>query len=184
MRFWKIALICSLCLPAWGAAPSAPTTPAVQQQIHIAATGWVEIDDEKKIATAQGDVVLTTADGTVSADKMNLTYEGNLRTVASLTATGHVVIKAKATTKQSEERRIDAKSDSATFAQKDRILTLSGHVTGQIVVPARKQTIDLASQTAQIWLDENRVRLEGEGTTVTFTQPEKVPQAAPAKPNP
>ena len=177
MRLRKIALVGALCLAAGAALGAAPPAPKMQQ-IQIAAKGWVEINDEKKVATAQGDVVLTTADGTIHSDKMDLAYEGNLQNVVTLTATGHVAIKAKATTKQGEERRIDAKSDVATFNQKERILTLTGHVTGQIVVPARKQTIDLASQTAQIWLDENRVRLEV--ATVTVTQPEQAPP--PAKP--
>ena len=174
MKPWSIGLVCGLCLLALGAAQ--PQTLKTQE-IEIQAVS-LDMDLEKGVAHLSENVRLTTEDGTIAADKMDVTFDEQ-GALVSLTATGHVHIKVKTVTKEKVERHIDARGDAATYEQKARLLTLKGNVTGKIVEPARKRTIDLTSKVASIWLDENRVRLEG--GTVTITQPKETTEPAPAK---
>jgi lipopolysaccharide transport protein LptA len=175
MKRWAIGLICALGLAALGAAPPQAKD---EQRIQISADGPLDLDYGKRTGSATQNVRLTTEDGTIAADKMDFAFDENSN-IVSLTATGKVRIQVKALTKKKEQLEIDARGDAATYEQKDRLLTLKGNVTGQIVVPARQQTIDLTSEMAQIWLDESRVTLQP--ARVTITQPKETPEPAPAK---
>jgi len=178
MRRWVMGLVCVLALAALGAGPPQPEKT---QTIIIKADGPLEIDYEKRTAAASRNVRLTTKDGMITADRMEFTFDEKFAILA-LTAAGNVRIKVKTVTQGKVERQIDARGDAATYRQSDRLLTLKGNVTGRIVEPARRRTLDLTSKVAMIWLEANRVRLEG--ATMTITQPKEAAKPAPAEQEP
>jgi lipopolysaccharide export system protein LptA len=125
---------------------------------------------DREIWKASGGVTVTSEE--MSFKSKELTALASKKGgVEQVHATGSVIIKGSRKTKEGIEQRFDATSDEAVYFISERRLILSGNVRGTLAEVERERSWDLTSQRAQLWLDEDRLRLES--AIVKMTMPEK-----------
>jgi len=128
---------------------------------------------DKEIWRATGGVTATSEEMSFKSKEVtaSVSKKGGVEQVR---ATGSVVVKGGRKTKEGIEQRLDATSDGAVYFVGERRLVLSGNVRGTLAEVERERTWDLTSQRAELWLDEDRLRLER--ATLKMTMPEKTQQ--------
>ena len=98
----------------------AAAMPALaQSRVQVDADTFV-IDQAASEATFTGNVVVTRSDLKLWADRVLVTFEGDMENVKLVTATGRVRLKTATQ---------DATGERATFAPDSQILRLTGNVT-------------------------------------------------------
>ena len=90
-----------------------------QSRVQVDADTFV-IDQAASEATFTGNVVVTRSDLKLWADRVLVTFEGDMENVKLVTATGRVRLKTATQ---------DATGERATFAPDSQILRLTGNVT-------------------------------------------------------
>lgn len=125
---------------------------------------------DKEIWKASGGVTVTSEDMSFRSKEITA-LASKKGGVEQVHATGSVIIKGSRKTKEGIEQRLDATSDEAVYFISERRLILSGNVRGTLAEVERERSWDLTSQRAQLWLDEDRLRLES--AIVKMTMPEK-----------
>jgi len=125
---------------------------------------------DKEIWKASGGVTVTSEEMSFRSKEITA-LASKKGGVEQVHATGSVIIKGSRKTKEGIEQRLDATSDEAVYFISERRLILSGNVRGTLAEVERERSWDLTSQRAQLWLDEDRLRLES--AIVKMTMPEK-----------
>lgn len=162
-------------------ARAAPNPAATRQIKFSTPNGKTVIYHEKKLIVATGGVELTTAEGKLWADKMEGTYTDTAQgmELKTVEATGNVKVDLDWVGSDKKRRHINARADRGSYAAAERVIVLTGHVTGSAVEAEGQTTIDLKGDKVTLHLIESRYEVEGEPTVITFTGPE--PAAEPPK---
>jgi lipopolysaccharide transport protein LptA len=161
-----------------GAAPQ----PAATRQIKFSTpNGKTVIYHQKKLVVATGGVELTTAEGTLWADKMEGTYKDTAQgmELTTVEATGNVKVDLDWVGSDKRKRHIKAQADRGSYEAAERVIVLTGHVTGSAVEAEGQTTIDLKGNTVTLHLGESIYEVDGGPSEITFTAPE--PAAEPPK---
>jgi len=172
------ALLLASAAPCLAQPPAAAST---KRTLQVVAPKF-ELDEPKNAAHLWGGVTLTTAEGTMTARDMVVTYGKSFSEVVSVLATGDVKLKADYKGTDQVRRLINASSNRGSYDAAARKVTLSGNVRGKLVEPDRNRSVDLDSAEATILLRENRILLSEVKLVFEEVEPQPPAPATPEVP--